>query len=240
MPNYYSNTMKISVIIPAHNEEKYIERTLEAILAQDYPDFEVIVIDNASTDKTSEIVKSFPKVKLVSESRKGTMWACERGRQEATGEIIVRMDADCVPEKKWLSKGAILFKDDQVAGVSGPYDYYDADKLFRFSSIHFQRFIYRLTNFLVQFFNKGAVMIGGNSFMRASALARAGGFNTLITFWGDDSDTAKRLVRQGKVIFDPNLVILASARRMKKDGSFNLTVRYMYHFFKVIIRQVPH
>ena len=132
--------MKISVIIPAHNEEKYLRQTLEAILAQDYPDFEVIVIDNASTDRTAEIARSFPGVKLVSESRKGTMWACERGRQEATGEIIVRMDADCLPEKDWLVKGVALFADSKVSGSSGPYNYYDADSFFRNFSLYFQVF----------------------------------------------------------------------------------------------------
>lgn len=226
--------MKISVIIPAYNEEKYLERTLEAILAQDYSDFEVIVVDNASTDRTSDIAKSFSKVKVLFEGNKGTMWACERGRKEATGEIIVRMDADCLPENDWLKKGAAFFEDDKVVGVSGPYDYYDAEKPFRYFSVHFQKILYSLANILVRAMKRGAVMIGGNSFMRASALESAGGFNTLFIFWGDDTDTAKRLVQHGKVIFDPNLVIQASARRMKKDGSFNLTMRYIFHFFKVI------
>jgi glycosyltransferase involved in cell wall biosynthesis len=226
--------MKISVIIPAHNEEKYLERTLEAILAQDYPNFEVIIVDNASTDRTSDIAKSFSKVKVLFEGNKGTMWACECGRKEATGEIIVRMDADCLPEIDWLKKGAAFFEDDKVVGVSGPYDYYDAEKIFRYFSIHFQRIIYRLANFLVQILKRGAVMIGGNSFMRASTLESAGGFNTLFTFWGDDTDTAKRLAKFGRIIFDPNLVIKGSARRMKKEGSFNLTAQYIFHFFKVI------
>ena len=226
--------MKISVIIPAHNEEKYLRKTLEAILVQDYPDFEVIVVDNASTDRTSEIAKSFSGVKVLYEGNKGTMWACERGRKEAIGEIIVRMDADCLPEKDWLSKGTTLFKYDKIVGVSGPYDYYDADKFFRFFSIHFQKILYRFANVVVQFLKRGAVMIGGNSFMRASALEAVGGFNTSFTFWGDDTDTAKRLSRVGKVVFLPDLVIMGSARRMKKDGSFNLTVRYSFHFFKVI------
>src|ERR1035437_9351910 len=149
--------MKISVIIPAYNEEKYLSKTLEAILTQDYTDFEVIVVDNASTDRTSDIAKSFSKVKVLFEGNKGTMWACERGRKQAIGEIIVRMDADCLPEKDWLSKGAAFFKDDKTVGVSGPYDYYDAEKIFRYFSIHFQRIIYRLANVLVQSFKKGAV-----------------------------------------------------------------------------------
>jgi glycosyltransferase involved in cell wall biosynthesis len=228
--------MKISVIIPAYNEEKYLSKTLEAILTQDYTDFEVIVVDNASTDRTSDIAKSFQKVKVLFEGNKGTMWACERGRKEATGEIIVRMDADCLPGKDWLSKGSAFFKDDKTVGVSGPYDYYDAKKFFRYFSVHFQKILYSLANAIIQSFKRGAVMIGGNSFMRASTLAAMGGFDTSFTFWGDDTDTAKRLAKFGRIIFDSDLVIKGSARRMKKEGSFNLTMRYIFHFFKVIFR----
>jgi glycosyltransferase involved in cell wall biosynthesis len=229
-----SNTMKISVIIPAYNEEKYLSKTLEAILAQDYLDFEVIVVDNASTDKTAEIARLFPKVKVVSESRKGTMWACERGRKEATGEIIVRMDADCLPEKDWLAKGSAFFKDDKVVGVSGPYDYYDAEKLFRYFSVHFQKILYSLANILVRAMKNGGVMIGGNSFMRANTLANAGGFNTSFIFYGDDTDTAIRLSRHGRIVFNSTLVMKTSSRRFKKEGATSLTARYIFHFFKVI------
>src|SRR6266851_3119714 len=102
--------MKVSVIIPAHNEEDYIAATLKAVCAQDYPDFEVILINNAGTDRTAEIARQFP-VTIINEQRKGTMWACERGQQEAQGEIIVRMDADCLPDKDWLKKGAAFFTD---------------------------------------------------------------------------------------------------------------------------------
>src|ERR1035437_5008129 len=132
--------MKISVIIPAYNEEKYLNKTLEAILAQDYPDFEVIVVDNASTEKTAEIAKSFTNIKVVYESRGGTMLACESGLQEAKGEIIVRMDADCVPHTDWLSKGDTHFLDKKVVAVSGPYDYFDAGDFSRYSSIYFQKY----------------------------------------------------------------------------------------------------
>jgi glycosyltransferase involved in cell wall biosynthesis len=177
--------MKISVIIPAYNEEKYLSKTLEAILAQNYPDFEVIVVDNASTDRTSEIAKSFQSrgVKVLFEGNKGTMWACERGRKEATGEIIVRMDADCLPEKDWLKKGAAFFKDDRVAVVSGPYDYFDASSFFRNSALIIQKYIYVPLNIVFQKLNiKAGITVGGNTFMRASALEKIGGFDTKITF----------------------------------------------------------
>jgi len=226
--------MKISVIIPAYNEEKYITDTLKAITAVDYPDFEVIVVDNASTDYTANLARLFP-VKVVSESRKGTMWACERGRKEASGEIIVRMDADCLPKKDWLSKGAELFKDPKVVVVSGPYDYFDASPFFRWTSLFIQKYIYVPANAAFQMMRLHAgITVGGNTFVRASALAAIGGFNTSITFYGDDTDLPKRMSAVGKVVFNRNVVMPTSARRFKKEGIIRLQVKYVFYFMKVI------
>ncbi|MCX6718840.1 MAG: glycosyltransferase family 2 protein [Candidatus Taylorbacteria bacterium] len=201
---------------------------------QDHPDFEVIIIDNANTDKTLEIAKRFP-VRIVSETRRGTMWACERGRQEARGEIIVRMDADCIPGKDWLSQGASFFENEKVVGVSGPYDYHDAKSFFRITSLHFQKTIYKLVNFLLQLVpGRGGVMLGGNSFFRAKSLAAAGGFNTDIYFYGDDTDSAKRVSKHGKVVFNNSLVMKTSARRFHKEGILKLQIKYIIPFLKVI------
>ncbi len=225
--------MKISVIIPALNEEKKIGATLDAIFASDYPDFEVIVCDNGSTDETSDIASS-KGAKVVLERRKGTMWACEAGRKVATGEIIVRLDADCLPEKKWLSNGAKFFENPKVVGVSGPYDYFDAPKIYRFFSLAVQKYIYVPFNIFLSFFHLGAMTVGGNTFIRNSTFESIGGFNTSITFYGDDTDVAKRLSKKGKVIFTGKVVMKTSARRFKDEGLLKINAKYIYHFFKII------
>jgi len=236
--------MKISVIIPAYNEEKYLRQTLEAILVQDYPDFEIIVIDNASTDRTSEIARSFQSrgVNVFLETNKGTMWACERGRKEATGEIIVRMDADCLPGKDWLSKGAAFFNNLKVAVVSGPYDYYDAAPFFRSAALNVQKYVYVPLNQIFQKMKvKAGITVGGNTFMRASALDAIGGFNTSITFYGDDTDLPKRMSKLGKIVFSKDVVIKTSARRFKKEGILRLQAKYIFYFFNVLLskRAIP-
>jgi glycosyltransferase involved in cell wall biosynthesis len=227
--------MKISVIIPAHNEEKYLSKTLEAILAQDYPDFEVIVVDNASTDKTLDIAKTFSRVKVLFEGNKGTMWACERGRKEAAGEIIVRMDADCLPGKDWLSKGAALFCDKRVVGASGPYYYYDASKFLRWFTLVGQQTIYYPSNVLMQALKIGGISVGGNTFMRASAMQSIGGFDTDLVFYGDDTDIPKRLTAVGEFVYSPHLVMPTSNRRFEAYGYFKLMGTYIFHFFKIVL-----
>lgn len=226
--------MKASVIIPAFNEEAGISETLKAIQAQDHPDFEIIVVDNASTDKTAEVARSFTGVKVVREDNKGTMWACERGRKEATGEVIVRMDADCLPDKDWLTRGMDYFQDPEIAVVSGPYDYFDAKKGFAPLALFIQRYIFAGLHSILQAVRGGGITMGGNTFMRSSALQSAGGFNTSIIFYGDDTDIPKRLSEFGQCIYDPDLIMKTSARRFHKDGIIRLQARYTYHFFKVI------
>lgn len=195
--------MEASIIIPAHNEGKYIEKTLQAALRQDFPgDFEVIVVDNASTDDTSKVTSSFQAVKVVREERKGVQFARERGRREAQGRILAYLDADSIPDESWLNKGLSFFSDTDIVAVSGPYDYYDGKPFFRFVFSLFQKILFRAAHFVVQdVLHKGGVMLGGNAFIRASAMEKIGGFNTSIVFYGDDTDTDRRLTTVGKVLF---------------------------------------
>lgn len=225
---------KISVVIPAHNEEEALPATLRAILAQDHPDYEVIVVDNASKDRTSEVARSFPGVRVLHEERKGTMWACERGRCEAVGEIIVRMDADCLPESDWLSRGAKHFDDRKNVVVSGPYDYHDDTGRFRSLALFIQKHVFYYIHRFLQMLGLGGITMGGNTFIRAESLEKAGGFNTALTFYGDDTDVPKRLSKHGVCVYERTLVMKTSARRFKKDGVLRLQARYTYHFLKQI------
>jgi len=98
---------KVSVIIAAHNEERTLARCLSAVLNQAYKDYEILVVDNNSTDKTSEIIKKFQKkdkkVRYVFEKRRGRGAARNAGIKEAKGEIIAMTDSDCIVPENWLS-----------------------------------------------------------------------------------------------------------------------------------------
>src|SRR5262245_58576357 len=122
--------LTISLIIPAYNEEKYIGTCLEhAIKNSGGKLLEIIVVDNASTDKTSEVAKGYPGVTVVQESRKGVMWAREKGRHTAKGQILAFMDADNRMPKGWVHKIEKEFiQSPNMVCLSGPYIYYDVPK----------------------------------------------------------------------------------------------------------------
>jgi len=146
------------------------------------------------------------------------------------------MDADCLPEKDWLTKGSALFTNKQIVAASGPYDYYDASPAFRAASLAVQKFIYRPVNAILQLFRSGGTMVGGNSFFRASALEKIGGFDTDIVFYGDETDAARKLAKVGRIVVSSSLTMKTSARRFKAEGTFTIFVKYVFFFFREFFR----
>ena len=114
-----SKNPKVSVILPARNEEKYIARCLESLLGQDYPNFEIIAVDDSSSDKTNDIICEYAKKNscIVTVNAKpkpdgwaGKSWACYEGYLKATGDVFLFTDADTVhsPYTMSLALGHLL------------------------------------------------------------------------------------------------------------------------------------
>ena len=117
------NFPSVSVIIAAYNEEKVINRTVEALLNSDYPNLEVIVVDDGSKDATSDVVLAaygnHPKVRVLRKPNGGKASALNRGLQAARGEIFVSLDADTLFARDTVSRLARHFGDPKVGAVSG-------------------------------------------------------------------------------------------------------------------------
>jgi glycosyltransferase involved in cell wall biosynthesis len=114
--------MGISVIIPTHNRKDLLRRCLAAATSQDYPDYEVIVVDDGSTDGTGAMVRrEFPQVRYIRQERnRGPAAARNRGIKVATGEIIAFTDDDCLLPLDFLSRLADGYRRyPEVAGVGG-------------------------------------------------------------------------------------------------------------------------
>src|SRR6202034_774235 len=84
----------ISVIVPAYNGEKYLTGALESILAQDYRPFEIVLVDDGSTDDTASIARSYREVRYVYQAHKGLPAARNTGLAYCTGDLISFLDAD--------------------------------------------------------------------------------------------------------------------------------------------------
>lgn len=98
-----SPRIRVSIVIPAYNEEHHLRSCLQAIADQTSPAYEVIVVDNNSADRTAEIAASYPFVKLVHEPRQGRVFARDAGFNAASGDIIGRIDADILLPTEWVS-----------------------------------------------------------------------------------------------------------------------------------------
>jgi glycosyltransferase involved in cell wall biosynthesis len=117
---------RISVVIPAYNEETMIGPCLRAVLAQSVAADEVIVVDNNSSDRTAEILLEFTAdVIVLHEARQGVQYARNRGLNAATGDIIVRIDADTRLPEGYLAEVVATFGDPSVDAATGPVRYYD-------------------------------------------------------------------------------------------------------------------
>lgn len=111
----------VSVVVPAYNEAHELPECLHGLFSQSYPEeaFEVIVIDNGSTDGTREVIDRHPVRYKEETSIQSSYAARNAGIRAAQGEIIAFTDADCVPHSHWLSAGVEPFRDPSVGGVAG-------------------------------------------------------------------------------------------------------------------------
>lgn len=95
--------VKISVLMPVYNGEKYLKQTIESVLGQSYSDFEFIIVDDGSTDSSVQIVRGFgdSRIRLIQANHGGIVGALNRGMEEAAGEYLARIDADdvCLPHR---------------------------------------------------------------------------------------------------------------------------------------------
>ena len=112
--------MNVSIVVPVRNNEEMIGDCIESLLAQDFPkdDYEIIVVDNNSTDKTAETIKRY-HVKYLFEEKIGASFARNTGIKNSSGEIVAFTDSDCIADRKWLREIVKGFKKDNAACVGG-------------------------------------------------------------------------------------------------------------------------
>lgn len=227
--------MKISIIIPAYNEEKLIGRCLQSILAAEIPfEHEIIVINNASTDNTKKIAQKFKGVKVIDEPKKGLTKAKQAGYENAKGGILVFFDADTIVPKSWFKTAVSIYeKDKRIVGISGPYIYEDIKWFEKLIYYDLFSLLFEVLNF-----QKG-YLLGGNFSVKKEIIKKIGGFDTNINFYGEDTNLTRRIAEYGKIKFTRKLAITSSARRLKGEGRIKTVIVYVLNYFSEIIFKKP-
>lgn len=111
---------EVSVIVPFHNSAEYLPRCVEALLAQSYPaSYEILMVDNNSTDESAEIIRQYPRVRLLQEQQQGAYVARNTGVASSRGAMLAFTDSDCVASSEWLKELVAPFSDPAVGLVQG-------------------------------------------------------------------------------------------------------------------------
>lgn len=228
--------MKFSIVIPAYNEAENIAAAIKALISQDFPrsDFEIIVVDDNSTDNTAVLAQEAGADLVIHEKKPGTNIARQAGLERAKGEIVAFLDADNIPPTDWLAKIGANLADQKISAVSGPYDYELTGFKKLLADIYNKYVMAHGAQWLSFVFRRPAgIIIGGNFATRQEVLKKIGGLPPLV-FWGDDAAIAMLIARRhGAVRFDSELIVKSSPRRVKKYGLIPLAARYVAAYLKV-------
>lgn len=221
--------IKISVIIPTRNRANYLKNALDSILNQEFPsdDYEIIVIDNASTDETKEVVEAFCKrnrnIRYFYEENPGLHNGRHAGAKEALGSILAYIDDDVIVKKTWLEGIQESFVDPKVGVVTGNILPYYNEISPKWLSLYWQGCPYgKVLGWLslVDFgdtvrFIAGEYAYGCNFSIRKELLMKCNGFHPdsmppeLIKYRGDGETGLVKKIKtlDYKVLFNPKASI---------------------------------
>jgi glycosyltransferase involved in cell wall biosynthesis len=215
------NILSVSIVIPVYNEAGFLAACLEAIAAQTVKPYEVIVVDNNSTDETVAIAESFDFVRVIREPKQGVIYARDTGFNAARGAIIGRIDADTVLSPDWVEMVQEVFADPSVGAASGKATYHDMAWSRLLNSID-----YEIRSYLARKLGDEVAMQGANMAIRRDVwrmvhptVCRAPGMH-------EDLDLSVHTNQGGhKVVFDERLV--ASLGYRQAESTFAKFARYI-------------
>lgn len=202
----------ISVIICAYNEEKHIAENIESLRRQGGKGvLELIVINDASTDRTGEICRRYASknlIRLVDKKTKEGQWkGIADGIRLSRGKLIAKIDGDSYPCQGWVKKVAKIFGDENVIAAGGPQKTLNRTYL----SLAGDALEQVLVSSEKRVESENRVLAGSGMVFRKSILKEVGGIDST-RIWGEDEDLALRLVKYAKktgkkIVFDPRLSV---------------------------------
>ena len=205
-----SQNTRVSVVIPAYNEEAVISNTISDILNQRFDEpVELLVINNNSTDKTAQIAEELG-AKVVLETEKGTRFAYDRAFREATGDIVVMINADVRVDSDWLQTIVSKYDDPGVVGVGTHIRFIGAPAYVNW----FWWLNHMIAKVLSKLgFNDGIITFWGASMSSTKEVfEKVGGFNHG-TNTNEDMVYTKLINKHGKTIYTYDTVAKLDGRR---------------------------
>ena len=206
--------MKFSIIIPTLNEENYISGLLESLKGQTFKNFEVIIVDGRSEDKTKEKVSEYQEnldIKFIGVPKRNIGFQRNYGLKYAKNDNLIFFDADILIEKDFLKKINQYLENNNADVLTSWFEPLSSKKrdkiMFRIFNVYLEA---------IKFISPG----GGGAFIYAKKepFARVGGFSEDIVF-GEDFDFIKRMDKSGykyKLVRKPSIKV--SVRRLNKEG----------------------
>jgi glycosyltransferase involved in cell wall biosynthesis len=211
----------ISIIIPTLNEEKYIGRILDCLKNQSFKQFEVIVVDGHSDDRTREIAKRYKFVKVVKSKIRNVSYQRDLGVVNANYRRLLFLDADGYIKPKFLEKALNEIKKKKLI-VTGCYLYPNSKNLF-------YRMVYFFFRGWIRFIsNLRPVEINGASLFSTKEMhEKIGGFNQKITF-AEDYDYSYKAQQYCKTRLLNSVRLFTSVRRFETEGRFWVALKYLF------------
>lgn len=195
--------MKTSLIVPAHNSAATIEENLQSLLRQRGEGFEIIVVDDGSTDNTRDLVEKY-SVRLITQENRGPAAARNNGAMKAAGDILVFTDSDCIVGDRWLLEMLKPFSDTKIVGVQGRYKTTQRELIARFAQYEIEERYEKMSK------HKYIDFVGSYSAAyRKDVFLDAGGFDERFPIAsGEDPDLSFRLAAMGhRMVFNPNALV---------------------------------
>jgi O-antigen biosynthesis protein len=194
---------RVSVVVCSYNGASTLEEALQYVERLRYPDYEVIVVDDGSSDRTAEVAGRFD-VRLISTPNRGLSSARNTGLAAATGEIVAYLDDDAFPDRDWLRYLALAFQRSDHVGVGGPnVPPPDEGPIARCVARAPGGPIHVLLSD-----TEAEHLPGCNMAFRVDRLREIGGFDPQFRAAGDDVDVCWRLIDEGGTLgFSPGAMV---------------------------------
>ena len=198
---------RVSVVINTYNRAASLQHTLLAMPRQNYPSFEVIVVNGPSTDHTAEVLKRHAaNIRVGSCSERNLSISRNVGIEMARGDFVAFIDDDAVPDEDWLVDAIAAFDSDEVAGVGGfVYDHTGYNLQYSYTLCDRMGNAYHdIPVPMPELCFPGSflypALLGTNSIFRREALLEIGGFDEQFDYFLDETDVNLRLVDAGYVL----------------------------------------